>query len=249
MLVNPDNKVLFEPVLINVEFQSSRVDSEKIKIFSDYKDYSKVYYGLPVLTVVVMTDGIESSELEYCRVESDVFRPYYITMSLDEITKRLKNLQNKISNQEILNDDEALDIVLLPMFSPKNEAKSITGEISNLFHIDKSLIGIFRGDIAYALSLMIRKYFDLTAKGKELLKLIKPDLENSRLRNVIDFEVDYMRKSLEAEIESKQKSIEEMSEALAEKDASLAEKDASLAEKDDEISNLKAQLAKMTLSK
>lgn len=80
-MVEPDNCRLFEKILINVEFQSYKVTKEKIKIISDYKDYAKLYYGLPVLSIIIITDDYESSEIEYSRVSSDILRPIYIHMS------------------------------------------------------------------------------------------------------------------------------------------------------------------------
>ena len=118
ILVEPDGHRLFERILINVEFQSSRVTEEKIKIITDYRDYAKTYYGLPVLSVIVITDGYDSSELEYSRVESDILKPVYIFMDFEEIIKRLNNLEEKINN-----NDEGLDIVFLPMFAPKKGCK------------------------------------------------------------------------------------------------------------------------------
>jgi len=53
------------------------------------------------------------------------------------------------------------------------------------------------------------------------LKMIEPELDTSKLRDVIDFEVDYIKKSYEKE---------------------LSEKDTILAEKDKEIEELKARL-------
>lgn len=231
MLVEPDYKTLFEPILINVEFQSSKVTKKKIKAMADYKDYSKTYYGLPVLTVVVITDGFENSELEYCKVSSDVFKPLYIHMNEDEVIKRLKNIEEKITNHENLSDDDAIDIVFLPMFAPKNKAQEITEKITRLFRRDESLTGTFRNDIGFALSLMIRKHFDLTPKGEELLKMMNPEVSNSRLRDVIDYEVDYARKAFEKE--------------LKEKDEENAEK---LAKKDNEIKFLKEKLEENNIS-
>ena len=54
-----------------------------------------------------------------------------------------------------------------------------------------------------------------------MLKMIEPELDLSKLRDVIDFEVDYIKKSYEKE---------------------LSEKDTILAEKDKEIEILKAKL-------
>ncbi len=214
--------------LIHGEFQSYSVDDTKIEIIADCTDYSKIYYGRPVLTVIIITEGYEVSVKEFKRTASDILKPIYIRMSGEELIERLNNLEEKISNHKNLTDDEALDIAFLPMFAPKNKAHDITEKITHLFRKDTSLKGAFRNDVAFRLSIMIRKYFDLTPKGKELLKMIEPELNVSKLRDVIDFEVDYIKKSYEKE--------------LSEKDDILAKKDDILAEKDKEIEELKAKL-------
>ena len=61
-----------------------------------------------------------------------------------------------------------------------------------------------------------------------MLKMIDSELDLSKLRDVIDFEVDYIIRSYEKE--------------LSEKDMVLAEKDTILVEKDKEIEELKARL-------
>jgi len=109
-------------------------------------------------------------------------------------------------------------MVFLVMFAPKSKAKQITEKITYLFCEDKSVTDIFRYDIVFGLSIMIRKYFGLTEKGKELLKLIEPEIDKSRLKDVIDFEVDYVKKSYEKE-------LADMGDALAEKDIAIANKD------------------------
>jgi hypothetical protein len=220
LLVEPDGHRLFERILINVEFQSSRVTKEKIKIISDYRDYAKTYYGLPVLSVIIITDGYEFSELEYSRVPSDILKPIYIHMTWDEIIEKLNNLEEKINNHRQLSHDDGLDMVFLPMFAPKKEAKWITERITNLFYIDKSLKGSFRDHIGYGLSIMVKKYFELTPKAEELLKMLEPEVNNSKLRIVAEFEADYERRAFEK----------------------------ALSEKDDEIKLLKAKLKENGIS-
>lgn len=221
ILVKPDCHELFEEILIHVEFQSYSVDEDKMEVIADCTDYSKIYYGRPVLTVIIITEGYEASQKEYQRTASDILRPVYIRMTEDELIERLNNLEAKILNHEQLSDNEALDIAFLPMFAPKGKAEFVTEKVTHLFSEDVSLTGVFRSDIAFGLSIMIRKYFDGTSKGKELLKLIEPELDTSRLKDVIDFEVDFIKKSYEKE---------------------LADKDNTIAEKDEQISILKAKL-------
>ena len=148
ILVRSDDDV-FDELLINIEFQSSQVTLDKIRTMADYADYSRIYYNRPVLSVVVVTEGYENSVKEYCRTSSDILKPTFIHMGEDEITERLNNLEKKISNHEQLTDDEALDIVLLPMFSSKDNAMPITERITRLFSEDESLRGSFRNNIAF----------------------------------------------------------------------------------------------------
>ena len=249
MLVEPDYKTLFEKILINVEFQSSPVTEDKIKVLMDYKDYAKTYYGLPVLTVVVITKGYDLSVIEYSKVSSDILRPEYIQITQDEIIERLNNLEVKIKNHKQLTDNDALDIVFLSMFASKDKAERVTEKITHLFALDESLTGIFRNDIAFAFSIMIKKYFDNTPKAVELLKMLGPEISNSRLRDVIDFEVDYTIKGYEKQIQERDEEIVEINKELVEinkelvdKDKELVDKDEEIVEKDKEITLLKAKL-------
>lgn len=86
-------------------------------------------------------------------------------------------------------------------------AESVTEKIARLFKCDQSIDGIFRNDIGFALSLMVRKYFDLTPKGKELLEMMNPEVTNMRMKNVIDYEVAYAIKAHEQELKEKDNEI------------------------------------------
>ena len=75
----------------------------------------------------------------------------------------------------------------------------------------------------------------LTDKGNELLNLIEPELDNFRLRDVIDYEVDCIKKSYEMDLIEKDKLI-------SEKDKLISEMDDAIAEKDEQIRILTAKL-------
>ena len=47
---------------------------------------------------------------------------------------------------------------------------------------------------------MIRKYFNLTPKGEELMKLIEKEINKSDLMDVIEYELDYRDQAHKAEI-------------------------------------------------
>ena len=228
ILVELDNYRLFRRILINVEFQSSCVTEEKIEIISDYKDYAKIYYGLPVLTVIIITDGYESSVKEYSSVPSDILKPIYIHIPWEEITERLKSLEEKIDNHSTLDEDDGLDMVYLPMFSPRDKAEEILDRIIQLFMIDESLKGPFKEHVVFGLNIMVKKYFGPTSKSEELLEMLEKTVDNDRLRMVAEFELDFERQLFERK--------------LADKDAELSERDAEISQKDAEIDALKAKL-------
>ena len=65
--------------------------------------------------------------------------------------------------------------------------------------------------------------------------MLGPEISNSRLRDVIDFEVDYTIKGYE-------KQIQERDEEIVEINKELVDKDEEIVEKDKEIILLKAKL-------
>ena len=244
ILVNPDHITIFERTLINVEFQSRRVDEKKIKAMSDYKDYSKTYFGLPVLSIVIIFDETEfkSSLKEYSTTASDILRPIYIHMPGEEIKKRLNNLEIKIHNKEKLSPQESFDIAFLPMFAPRLESETITEKITRLFRADRTIEDALRNDVAYVLGIMIRKYFDATKKGKELLKLIEKEINKTDLMEVIEYELNYREQAHKAEL---QKIINEKNNELTAKNNEINEKNNELTAKNNEINEKNKENARL----
>lgn len=243
ILVDSDNKNIFERTLINIEFQTQRVDKKKIKVISDYRDYSKTNFGIPVLTIIIIFDEreFEVSIREYPITASDIIRPIYIHRPWKIIEKRLNNLEIKIHNKEKLSQNEAFDIAFLPMFASKQKAKFVTEKITKLFSNDETIKGTLRNDVAYVLGIMIRKYFDLTPKGKELLKLIEKEINKSDLMDVIEYELDYRDQAHKAEIKEK-------NEIINTKNKEINTKNKEITEKDKENARLKEILAKNGIS-
>ena len=85
---------------------------------------------------------------------------------------------------------------------------------------------------------MIRKYFDLTPKGKELLKLIDKEINKSDLMDVIEYELDYRDQAHKAEIK----------EIINTKNKEITANDKEISEKDKENARLKEILAKYGIS-
>ena len=125
------------------------------------------------------------------------------------------------------------------MFAPKCKAQIVTEKTAQLFNKDKSLSGQFRSNIAFALSIMIRKNFDLSQKGKELLAMLEGEIENTKLRRVIEYEKQYIMRSFEHELEEKENKLEETENELEETENKLEEKENELKETENENKRLK----------
>ena len=85
---------------------------------------------------------------------------------------------------------------------------------------------------------MIRKYFNLTPKGEELMKLIEKEINKSDLMDVIEYELDYRDQAHKAEIK----------EIINTKNKEITAKDKEISEKDKENARLKEILAKNGIS-
>ena len=231
VLAKPDNKEIFEKMLVNIEHQSSPVDMEKIRAIADYKDYTKTTYGLPVLSVIIMTVDSKSSIKEYYQTKTDILKPIYIEITLDEICERLKNLEDKIINKHAkLSDDESLDLAFLPVFAPKNKGKIITEKVIRLLNEDKTIKKELKGDILYVQELMVRKYFKNDNEGKELMKMIKNNFKESSLNKVIAYERAYANQQIEEIRSETQQQLKESEQQLKENKLLLAQKDKEIAE-------------------
>ena len=85
---------------------------------------------------------------------------------------------------------------------------------------------------------MIRKYFNLTPKGEELMKLIEKEINKSDLMDVIEYELDYRDQAHKAEIK----------EIINTKNKEITAKDKEISEKDKENARLKEIFAKNGIS-
>ena len=85
---------------------------------------------------------------------------------------------------------------------------------------------------------MIRKYFNLTPKGEELMKLIDKEINKSDLMDVIEYELDYRDQAHKAEIK----------EIINTKNKEITAKDKEISEKDKENARLKEIFAKNGIS-
>ena len=86
---------------------------------------------------------------------------------------------------------------------------------------------------------IINRNFDLTPKGKELLKLIEKEINKTDLMEVIEYELNYREQAHKAEL---QKIINEKNNELTAKNNEINEKNNEINEKNKENARLKAKL-------
>lgn len=157
-----------EDFIINLEHQSSHVSLEKLKIINMYCIHASYYFVRPVVSMVLTdVESYGKSIKEYGIDDYLVHRPSYIYFTVDEINKKLNNLTFKHDLKETLSDMEAMDIVFLPIISPRFMRKEVTKALVNMFNDLK----IPNKRIVYValqvLKLMIIYFFE----GDELIEL------------------------------------------------------------------------------
>ena len=72
--------------------------------------------------------------------------------------------------------------------------------------------------------------------------MLEPEVDNSRLRMVVEFEMDYERRAFEKELVEKDEAISVRDDAISVRDSVIAEKDRVIVRKKDEIKFLKQKL-------
>ncbi len=223
-------------ILINIEHQSKKLDSFKIRIIDDYKNYSKCKHKLPLLTVIVSPFPKEEHETEYRSTESDVLQPVFITIDDKEIKKRLNILKNNIMNKDIENY-VVLNIAIISIFVLNNKY-DVLKELCKILTQSIGIKGKIKRDMTKVLEEMIKyKLQDDKNQVRELLDMLDEEREIAKRGMKIWYEEEF------AEIEAQHK------KELSIKDAELNKKDAELDRKDAEITINQAQYKKQLAEK
>lgn len=123
-------------ILINIEHQSTKLDTIKIRILDGYKNYSKCKHNLPLLSVIVSPFPKEEHETEYRSTESDVLQPVFITIDDKEIKRRLNILKNNSKKEDIKNSI-VLNIAIIAIFV-LNDKYEILKELYDSYTIKRN---------------------------------------------------------------------------------------------------------------
>ena len=224
-------------ILINIEHQSTKLDTIKIRIIDGYKNYSKCKHKLPLLSVIVSPFPKEEHETEYRSTESDVLQPVFVTIDDEEIQKRLNILKDNYKNNEIENYI-VLNIAIIAIFV-LNKKYDVLKELCIILTQSNGIKGEIRRDMTKVLEEMIKyKLNDNAEQVMELLGMLEKDRETAKRGMRIWYEEEF------AQLEAQHKKELSIQEAQYKKE--LAEKDEfhaiELAEKDEKIAELNTLL-------
>ena len=224
-------------ILINIEHQSTKVTKIKIKVFDDYKNYSKCKYKYPLLTVIVSPYPKEEHVYEYHSTESDILKPIFITFDDAEIEKRLNTLRNNIDNKEIENHI-VLDIAMISIFVLNNRYE-VLHELCRIVQDAVGIKGRIKDDVVRVLSEMIKyKLKDNPEEVRELLEMLPEEIEIAKRGARIWFEEEFEQQALEHKNAMDEKD-RHYAAVIADKDKAHADE---ILKKNQEIINLKTRL-------
>ena len=194
-------------IIINIEHQSTKLDSVKIRIIDNYKNYAKCKYNFPVLTIIVSPFPKEKHLSEYRSTQSDVLQPVFITIDDEEIEKRLNILKDNIKNNDIENHI-VLNIALISIFVLNNKYE-ILKTLCEILKNCEGIKGKIKIDMTKVLEEMIKyKLKDNKNQVKELLNMIKEEIEESKRGIKIWYEEEFEQLEAKHEKELNQKENE-----------------------------------------
>ena len=218
-------------ILINIEHQSTKLDTNKIKMIDGYKNYSKCKHKLPLLSVIVSPFPKEEHETEYRSTDSDILQPVFITINDKEIERRLEVLKNNIENDNIENYI-VLNIAIISIFV-LNKEYEILKELCEILIHSEGIKGKIKSDMTKILEEMIKyKLKQNRNQVMELLEMLDEEREIAKRGMRIWYEEEF------AQIEAQHK------KELSLKDAELNKRDAELNKRDAEIKINEAQYKK-----
>ena len=132
-IVGPDYKTIFEPMIFNGEHQSTKVDEEKIKMMCQYAFQQIADVNLPQFTYVASHIKKEEHLQKYACTPTHLIKPLYIITDEKNNAKRLIKIKKIINNNNTLSDLDALNLGIITLFAPRDNALEITEEVIELY--------------------------------------------------------------------------------------------------------------------
>lgn len=224
---------------INVEHQTYPINDEKVETMYDYKLFLIYKTNIPSNSIVMTNMDLEN-EIIYCESHDQIFKLHLNVVTKEKISKRLTILNNKITNNHKLSQEEVMYFAYISIFLKEKDAKETMEKIAILFSRIKEIEPNLELDIHQILKKMIKFHFrDDLDKCRELLTMIS--------KSIFQKNLDGLTYKERAEIRMKKlnQKLEEKDQQLEEKDQQLEKKDQQLEQTESENKKLKAELEKI----
>lgn len=239
-IANPDNKILFERAAVALGHQSMPVGDSKLAMVGNYDIQLVVDEHLPTLITFASHLNDAGSKLELVRTPSDIIKLHFLDLGEENISKRLSDVSEKINNKDKLTTEDALNLGVIVLYSPRNRACEITEEVVNLYLKISNDITMDMEYVLYSvISILLDAYYD-------------DENEYRRIKNMLDNKTssDSKRRSAfhEALLESLQYAEEDLQHAndeLSTANDELSVVNAELNIANEEIAKLKLQNEKL----
>ena len=172
-VVDPDFKVLFESAVVDLEHQSTPVDEDKIIVIGDYNIQQIADERLPTLNVIASHFSQEKSVKEYQRTPTNTTKLMFLDLGSDDNEKRLSTVSDIINyNEEQLTVNDALNLGIIVLFAPRDDACAITRQVVLLYNAIKKKTEKLEFVLYSVITAMIDAYFDDENEFKELMDMI-----------------------------------------------------------------------------
>ena len=173
-IADPDGEQIFEQVAVGLEHRSVPVDDGKLNKFGDY-DIQLVHdHQLPTLIAVASHLNQNKTKKILKRSPSDITKPYYSDLGEENISQKLNNITNIINNNKIPNNDEAINLGVIVLYTPRDRACEITSTVAELYSkIAKDLDEKMEYVLFNVICTMIDAYFDDEKEYQRLIKMMK----------------------------------------------------------------------------
>lgn len=109
-----------EGILLNIEFQDTKIKKKHLKKYMEYKVSLQCQSGKSVVTVVICTYHIKSEVLIFNETETSILKPivHYLLDYYDEV--KFISLKNKINNNLKFSSREIQYLILFPFMVHRN---------------------------------------------------------------------------------------------------------------------------------
>lgn len=253
-ILDPDNEILFERVAACVEHISIPIGNVKLFKLGDYDIQLVADEHLPTFLVVASHHTRDKSLDTIIRFPSDITRPYFLDLSLENICERLNRLKKIINNNQHLSVKNALNLGIIPLYAPRKHAIHITKEVVELYlktvdDLDEKM----EYCLYSVLSILTDAYFEDEKEYEKVIKMIDQKTSTQSKINLASHEavledLKYAKEDktkLEGELDETKYNLTKANGNISKLNGELDKTKHDLTEANGQIENLKAEVEKL----